>query len=422
MTTPERPDRSGEGYTPSPEELLNEILEPDDEKRHRTPPAGLQAARAEIITLANVAPQSVEWFWRRRIAYGKITILEGQPGVGKSHLTIEFAAIASTGRNLPDTGTPAACDVVLVTCEDGLADTVRPRLDAAGGDPNRVHVLAGVRVNGEESRLPTIPDDMPLIRHVLEETGARLLIIDPLMAYLGDAVNSHRDHAIRRALAPLQHLAEESNVAVVIVRHLKKGATGDAIEAGGGSIGFAGLARSVLLVARDPEDERRVVLAVTKCNIAEKAPSLIYSLEQTGNDTARVRWEGISRHTADSLLAAAHEEDRQVMAEAAEWLKEYLGDGPVPAQEAKRAAREAGFSERTVERARAKLRVTSERDGFGKGAKYVWELPSTHACAAHASKTRHAGEHGNGSGPKSFVDKASASSPPLASMGDDHDA
>lgn len=366
---------------------------------------------ANVRPLSDFEPEPVSWLWHHRIPYGKITILEGPPDVGKSHLTLELAALVSRGGRLPDGSTVERGNVVLVTCEDGLADTVRPRLDAAAGDPDAVYVLSGFSLNGDEERLPVIPGDVPAIRLVVEESRAKLLIIDPLTAYLGEKVNAHRDHDVRRALAPLQRMAEETGCAVLVIRHLRKGATGDAISAGGGSIGFTGLARCVLLAAKDPDDPTRRVLAWTKNNLAPTQSSLTYRLDSGGAEWAHVVWEGASRYDANALLEAARpDEEKGKTDQAVDWLLEYLTVGAMPAAEVKRAGRSHGFSDRTIERARERAGVTWERIGFGKDSKVEWRLPYPISTES-SPKDPPVGEYGPTDGPKPLNGNGFVSSP-----------
>jgi len=204
--------------------------------------------------LSEVKAEQVSWLWRGRIPRGKLSIWEGDPGIGKSAATTDVAARVSVGRPWPDGAPCEAAGVVLLSAEDGLADTIRPRLDAAGGDPSRVLALATVQdAHGE--RLVSIPEDLEIIRLGIERVNAKLMIVDPLMAFLSGDVNSHRDQDVRRALAPLAAVAESTGAAVVVVRHLNKDSGGNVLYRGGGSIGIIGAARCALLVAKHPEDE-----------------------------------------------------------------------------------------------------------------------------------------------------------------------
>jgi hypothetical protein len=268
--------------------------------------------------------------------------------------------------------------VVICSAEDGLSDTIRPRMDAAGGDPDRVLSLVTVP-DGDGERLLSIPEDLDVIGHGIERVGAELVIIDPLMAFLSGDVNSHRDQDVRRALAPLAKLAEETGAAVLVVRHLNKASGGNPLYRGGGSIEIIGAARSALLVARHPDDERRRVLAPLKSNLAPPAPSLAFILTAANNGAVRVEWKGQSPLDAAALLSApADHEERSTLSEAQDFLREVLAAGPVPAAEVQAEAKDAGISTRTLDRARRAIGVESKREGEpGKrgGGTWRWSLP-----------------------------------------------
>lgn len=361
------------------------------------------------VTLDTVEPEDVEWLWPGRLPYGKLWLLDGDPGLGKSFLTLEIAARVTMGLPLPGGPPNDPADVVLVSLEDGLGDTIRPRAEAMGADLSRLHAITSVTDSNGDERPPRLPDDVPLIRELVERTGARLVIIDPLTAYLDGKADTHKDADIRRALLPLGTLANELGVVVLVVRHLTKRRGGLAILAGGGSIGIIGAARGGLMLFEDPDDPERRVLAVSKNNLAKKAPSLTFTIADEGHG-AVVRWLGENAHTANSLVAAgADDEDRGALAEAVEWLREYLKDGEKPKAEITKAARGTGIATRTLERAKEHLHVTHERRGFGPGSFVAWALPySPHART---------GEYGGENGAKSLPDNAPAYSPErLASM------
>jgi len=329
--------------------------------------------------LSEVEPERVEWLWPGRIPKGKVSLIEGDPGTGKSALTMDLAARVSAGRELPDETPCEVAGVVLLSAEDGPADTIRPRLDAAGADSSKVLALATLYdVEGQE-RLLSIPDDVPLIERGIERVGAGLVVIDPLVAFLPKNVDANKDQDVRRALAPLAMLAERTGAAVVVVRHLNKGTGGKALYRGGGSIGIIGAARSALLVAKDPEDDERRVLAAQKSNLSKPAPSLSFSLEDTANGAARVVWRGESPLDAAQLLATPQDgEVRTAETEAKDFLRELLAAGPVPVEEVFEEARSAHIAEKTLRRAKTALSVTSEREGeTGKrgGGRWLWALP-----------------------------------------------
>lgn len=241
------------------------------------------------VRLSQVEEERLYWLWRGRIPLGAITLLDGDPGLGKSLLTLDLAARVSTGREMPD-GTPGVEGegpqrVLLFSAEDDPARTILPRLRAAGADLDLVELGQGAwtQRTGKKSlehRNFLLPRDVEVLQWKLEEDSNPLLvIIDPLMAFLEGRVNSWRDQDVRAALAPLAKIAQKSWAAIVIVRHLNKAAGASAIYRGGGSIGIIGAARSGLLVAKSPDDpEHERVLASVKSNLGPPMPSMRYQV------------------------------------------------------------------------------------------------------------------------------------------------
>ncbi len=328
------------------------------------------------VRLCDVKPEPVSWLWPSRVPMGKFALLDGDPGLGKTLVTLDLAARVSRGLPLPDGAPTAPAGVVLMTAEDGLGDTIRPRLEAAGADLSRVLAVEYVPEANGGDHPPELPNDLPALEDAVGEVGAALVIIDPLVAYLAGATNANRDADVRRALAPLAALASRLGVAIVGVRHLNKTALGNPLYRGGGSIAFIGAARAGLLVSKDPDDDSRRVLAMTKSNLAPMARALSFTIDGASG-VPRVRWLGSSNHTAAGLLAAAagDSDERSVMAEAVEFLRSALAGGPVPVNEIVRQARQLAVSERTLKRARAALHVHSRKlSGIGGG--WVLELPA----------------------------------------------
>lgn len=345
-----------------------------------TPEMNTKSARRPWygMTLDTVEPEVIDWISRGRLARGKITILDGDPGLGKSTVLADWIARITTGQPFPGDAARPPAGAVILSAEDGLSDTIRPRLAAAGADLARVYALTGVPTDdGEAERLPALPDDLAAIEGAIRENGAALLTIDPLMAYLGSDVNSFRDQDVRRALAPLTALAERTGVAVVIVRHLNKAPGGSPLYRGGGSIGIIGAARCGLLLAADPDDPERRILASTKSNLALPPASLTFRLAPVpGTDVARVEWLGESAHTAGALLSPpANEEERGVLGEAREFLRNVLAGGRRPANDVTHEAEGLGIAKATLRRAKKALGVEAEREGFGGGGVWWWRLP-----------------------------------------------
>lgn len=328
------------------------------------------------VLLSDVEPETVDWLWPGRIPLGKLTVLDGDPGLGKSTLTLDIAARLSLGHAMPDVGSPGigVAGTVILTAEDGLGDTIRPRLDVAGADCTKILALQKVK-DKDEDRTPVIPDDVGYIKTAIEQVDAKLLIIDPIMAFLSGETHSHQDQSIRRALHQLTDLAEETGVAVVVVRHLNKGGGGKAVYRGGGSIGIIGAARSGLLVGVDPDNESRRVLAPIKSNLGIAPKSLAFSqVNQDG--VPRIEWGGESAHSANALLAEPDQEERgegPAMTEAKNVLQIILKEGPVLVSEATKQAKAAGVAARTLRRARESLEVHTYREGFEDP--WYWRLP-----------------------------------------------
>jgi RecA-family ATPase len=236
---------------------------------------------------------------------GKITALDGHPGQGKSTLTMALAACASNGHPLPGQGVRNPTGVIILSAEDEAEDTIVPRLMAHDADLSRIYILDAVAPKGQERKhLWRLPDDIGILESAIRECGAGLVVIDPLMAYLGSQHDSYRDQDVRMALHPLADMAKRTRAAVLLVRHLTKGGSGPALMRGSGSIGIIGAARAGLLVAPDPDDpeEQNRVVAVTKMNLGKRGASWEFRLVSTDLGCARVQWVRSSGHTAETLL------------------------------------------------------------------------------------------------------------------------
>ncbi len=329
-----------------------------------------------LVQLSRVQREAVRWLWQNRIPLGRLTGVVGDPGVGKSWLTLALASAVTTGAGLP--GQESSCEpgkFLLLTAEDGLADTVRPRMEDMGADLEQVTVLTAVRDAKGNERHPSLLADIPSIDSVLAGGGYKLVIIDPLNAYLGVSLDTHRDAALRSALTPLAALAERQGVAVLFVHHLTKGQRDRAIYRLQGNIAVVAASRVVHLVGVNPDDETDRVFATIKNNLAPIPPSLAFEITD-----GRFLWRGESSVTEAALLRGDEDDgERTAQDEAAEFLRIILGNGPVEAKQVQREAREAGISERTLKRAKAALGVKSERLGAAGqqgGGTWVWGLPN----------------------------------------------
>lgn len=342
------------------------------------PGAPLLLPYAERV--ADIPPERVEWLSMSRLAVGKITVLDGDPGLGKSTLALDWAAKLTRGENLPYGPVNRPRGVLILSAEDGKGDTIRPRLEAAGADLTRVFLFE-MRDEDGRSYLPSLPEHLEALGSQIEATDAVLVIIDPLVAYLSGELKAISDQDVRRMLSPMASILERSRAAGLALRHLNKAAGMASLYRGGGSIGIIGAARFGLLVGRDAKDEsgKRRILAVQKANIGDDdPPSLVYRLESVpGTDVARVVWEGESSVRAHELTGAtADDSERAREHEARAWLTDALSGGSLTAKDLQRMAREDGIAWRTVERIKDSLGIVCERVGFGRGGHWTWRLPA----------------------------------------------
>lgn len=335
-----------------------------------------------VHCMANLTSEEVRWLWRGRIPLGKITVLDGDPGLGKSTVTLDIAVRLTLGKPMPDGvygDLEGPASVLLLTAEDGLRDTVLPRLEAVGADRERVFALESVPDAEGKPGMPAIPRDLEVIERMIVEHDVKLIIVDPLIAFLGDSqeTNTWRDQDIRRALGPFAQMLERTGCASLLVRHLNKGSGGNPIYRGGGSIGIIGAARSGLLVQKDPDDDTGVrrVMAPTKANLSAPAKAMAYHMEQAVNGSVMVVWEGETEHTAVGLLAdPLPEEERGALADAITFLRAELYGKPVEVKELNQRARSAGHSLRSIERARKKLGVKATKEQW-PNAPWFLSLP-----------------------------------------------
>jgi hypothetical protein len=326
------------------------------------------------LDLSEVRTRPIAWLWRGYIPLRKVTILDGDPGLGKSTLLLDLACRGSIG-GLAPTGEPLgdAFTTIYVTVEDDAEDTILPRILKAGGDPSRFHLL----------RKLSLPDQIDRLEATAMSLRARLIVIDPLMAYLGDGVKTNDDHLVRRALEPLAEMAAGLDAAVVLIRHLNKRVGDDAIYRGGGSIGFTGLARSVLAVGRDPDDHDRMILAPIKLNVARRPPSLAYRIVADGPyEPAHIAWDGLSERTAEDLIGRTRDEvaGHSKTAELANAMRELVGShgGSMAAADAYRALEAQGFdtaSKDNLMRARTQAGVKTTKKKFD--GPWFWSIASS---------------------------------------------
>jgi hypothetical protein len=326
--------------------------------------------------LSRVQPRDVPWLCEPYLARGKVAMLDGDPGVGKSLLSIDLAARLSRGGEWPGGAKPDRPGVtVFLTAEDDAADTVRPRAEAAGADLDRLVFAPG---EGEPS--PLLPDDLPAVEGLVRGYGADLLVIDPVLAFLSAKAAANTDQCVRRALAPLKAMAARTGCAVLLVRHLIKRPQTRAIHRGSGSVGIIGTARTGLLVARHPDDPDLRVLAAPKSNLVKEAPSLGFRVKADGDGRPVVEWTGPLAVSADDLSRRPEKPERALRARerASVWLRSELAGGPRKSGDILAAAAAAGIPENTLRRAKADLDVRAKQvhDHKAHQSEWYWYDPS----------------------------------------------
>lgn len=360
----------------------------------KTPKRRLIAQRA-----SDLEPKKLVWVWPGRIPEGKLVLLGGPPGLGKSQLTAFMAATVSSGGHWPCGEGSALCgDVIMLSAEDGIQDTIIPRLIAAGANRERVYVVpAATKPDGTGRKTFSLKTDVDLLENLAKSIGTvRLIIIDPISAYMGGS-DGNGNVETREVLEPLADMANRLGIAVVAVTHLNKGGGGNnsALNRFAGSIAFVAAARSAFAVIEDPEDEERRFLLQVKNNLDKKCKGLAFRLEQRlvgdGVISSNVMFE--SDHvseTIDEALSASENRGGGKSGQSGggkrdvvQFLRDILSSGPVDVLEVERQAQAAALLEddkrlsksKTFRDARTELGVKSTRDGFGPGSRYVLELP-----------------------------------------------
>ena len=343
----------------------------------------------DMVAMETIESEEVEWLWYGRLARGKLCVMAGDPGLGKSLVTLHCAAVVSKGLEWPDGALSQQGSVIVMSAEDDAGDTIRPRLDAAGADASQVHLLRGVynKRGDSDSRIVQLQTDMQLLKHAIASVDAKLVIIDPLNAYLS-GVDSHKASEVRAVLAPLAKIAGETGAAVLLVMHLNKGTSLNALYRAGGSVDFVAAARCMLSVAIDNDDPERRLLVCSKLNIAQRPPSLGFRI--VASEIARVtsppilHWdvEPVSIDPMQAFAQSSTSEERWQRNKIIEVLAELFGGGnELPLPELKQHMREAGLgtSDKALRGALERMGAQWRRNGYQTGSYVVWYLPAQSA-------------------------------------------
>jgi putative DNA primase/helicase len=360
---------------------------------------------------ADIVPEKIEWLWPCRLARGKHTCIAGEPGTGKSQLTIAIIAAVTTSGEWPcgEGGAPIG-NAIILSAEDGAADTIVPRLLAAGANLDRAHVVSAVRDVAGNRRAFNLQNDLALLEKKIADIGeVALVVIDPISSYLG-RTDSHKNAEVRGVLEPLSEMAERMRVAVLSVTHFSKtgaNSTSKALHRFIGSIAFSGAPRAAFAVIEDAEHEARRLFLLAKTNLSGRPQGLAFRLEQCdvrdGINTSRLVWDGepVAITANEAMAADAGSTDNMgAKVEAIDFLQTVLADDPLPVTLVKTEADAAGHSWATVKRAKKAIGVEAFREGgtADKG-RWFWRLPGTkrlrgspNAYVAQVSDVRPLGE------------------------------
>lgn len=364
-------------------------------KAASAPPPPSDPARTyhglHISTVADVQAVKLNWLWPQRFAMGKVSIIAGDPGLGKSQLSNFIIAAVTNGGEWPNgEGRAEQGDVIMLSCEDDLADTIRPRLEAAGADLRRVHVISAVAGEGGRRRGFNLGDDVAKLEEALEELGtrAKVIVIDPITAYMPKGIDSDKATAVRDALNPVQDLAARFGVAIICVSHPPKGAAaGKAINAVIGSQAYVAATRATWFVTKDPDDESRRLMLQVKNNLGN-ARGLAFRIATrslpTGEAPLVVFEPGYVDTSADDAIKGNPQPKglgRSLADKARLFLHHELAAGPQRAADlVAKAAELHGIPERTLQRAADDIHLVKRKDGMQGG--WMWGFPIAPADAA----------------------------------------
>ncbi|MGI8980538.1 MAG: AAA family ATPase [Pirellulaceae bacterium] len=339
---------------------------------------------AVLVCFDQIEPEEVQWVWPGRIPAGKMSLLFGDPSLGKSFIAFDWAARISRGREWPDGAENKIGSVIILSAEDDAADTIAPRLINADADMSRIYCLQGVHFGDpEKPQTFSLESDLPALETAIAATpGCRLLIIDPISAYTG-SVDTHKNSEVRSLLTPLRDVAERTGAAVLLISHLNKAGGQSALHRASGSIGIIAACRAGLLAAKDKDDDARRLLLPAKNNLGPEIGGLAYRIVEPG----KVEWEaGKVTATADEALSPDQpKQQSKEKAAAVDWLRELLKDGELPSSHVLDHGLEAGFTPAVLRRAKAQGGIEAKLVGFGRTGRWHWFDPCAEITKSHAS-------------------------------------
>jgi len=375
------------------EETTLDLSDEAVERRKRTYEARRLPDGPVLLPATDIKAEPIKWLWPTWLAKGKLQLLAGQPGQGKTTIALAAASVVSSGGRWPDGTRCKAASVLIWSGEDDAADTLLPRLLAMGADPKRIYFVKGTRQDGELLPFDPARDLVGLTAAAEHVGGIALLVVDPVVSAVSGDGNANT--VVRRALQPLVDLAAALDCAVLGVSHFTKGSAGrDPIERVTGSVAFGAVARIVLVAAKVKQaDGDRRIFARAKSNIGPDDGGFSYELAQVevpgaaGLRAAIVRWGEPLEGTARDLLAEAEQDDDDGEASALDdavlFLKAELANGQQPSTAVLGSARKAGHAERTLKRAKRDLGVQATKQKEG----WFWSLPDKSAKDAKGAKS-----------------------------------
>lgn len=356
----------------------------------------LKRPKLNYRCVADVEPVEMKWLWPSKVPSSKLTLFAGDPGLGKSFVTIDMASRISLGKDWPDgSENQPAGSVIFLACEDDVADTIRPRLERAHANLANIHFVDGVSVGDRELGF-TLDHHLPLLENMIDQIGdVRLLVVDPISAYCGK-VDTHNNSEVRGLLSPLIELAARSDVAVVAINHLTK-SNGNAVYRSTGSIAFIAAARAGWNFYKNPDDHSQRLILPTKMNLAPDATGMSYSIEDGG-----VRWgDSPVTMTAEEVQtrAAAASKDSTASQSALEnavvFLEEALANGPVLSKDLIADAKENSIAEKTLRRAFSSIGGKPQKESGKLEGKWFWQLPEDGPAGFEVGQDSHTSGVGN---------------------------